>query len=96
MFERQISLGDDMNRQYMRDLRLYMLVGGMPQAVSEYLNTKNLRAVDSVKRKIIKLYIDDFRKKFSSRVGNRYLVYTKDLRKDGATMLVPVYMAGLL
>ena len=62
MLERHISLGNDMNRQYMRDLRLYMLVGGMPQAVSEYLSTKNLRAVDSVKRKIIKLYIDDFRK----------------------------------
>lgn len=62
MFERHISLGDDMNRQYMRDLRLYMLVGGMPQAVSEYLSTKNLRAVDSIKRKIVKLYIDDFRK----------------------------------
>ena len=39
-----------------------MLVGGMPQAVSEYLNTKNLRAVDAIKRKIVKLYIDDFRK----------------------------------
>jgi hypothetical protein len=62
MFEKHISLGDDMNRQYMRDLRLYMLVGGMPQAVSEYLNTKSLRTVDSVKRKIVKLYIDDFRK----------------------------------
>ena len=56
------SMGDDLNRQYMRDLRLYMLVGGMPQAVSEYLNTKNLRSVDMVKRKILKLYFDDFRK----------------------------------
>lgn len=43
------SMGDDLNRQSMRDLRLYMLVGGMPQAVSEYLNTKNLRSVDMVK-----------------------------------------------
>lgn len=60
MLEKHISLGDDMNRRYMRDLRLYMLVGGMPQAVSEYLNTKSLRTVDSVKRKIVKLYIDDF------------------------------------
>ena len=60
--ERNRSMGDDLNRQYMRDLRLYMLVGGMPQAVSEYLNTKNLRSVDMVKRKILKLYFDDFRK----------------------------------
>ncbi len=56
------SMGDDINRQRMRDLRLYMLVGGMPQAVSEYLKTKNLRSVDMVKRKILKLYFDDFRK----------------------------------
>ena len=60
--EQNRSMGDDLNRQYMRDLRLYMLVGGMPQAVSEYLDTKNLRSVDMVKRKILKLYFDDFRK----------------------------------
>ena len=60
--ERNRSMGDDLNRQYIRDLRLYMLVGGMPQAVSEYLKTKNLRSVDMVKRKILKLYFDDFRK----------------------------------
>ena len=35
--------------------------------------------------------IDAFCKKFSSRVGNRYFVYTKDLRKDEETLLVPVY-----
>ena len=60
--EKNISLGDEINRKNMRDLRLYMLVGGMPQAVSEYLQTKNLRAVDSIKRKILNLYFDDFRK----------------------------------
>jgi predicted AAA+ superfamily ATPase len=60
--EKRISLGDDINRKYMRELRLYMLVGGMPQAVCEYLQSKNLCAVDSVKRKILKLYFDDFRK----------------------------------
>lgn len=45
-----------------RDLRLYMLVGGMPQAVNEYLNTNNLSKVDAVKRRIIQLYSDDFLK----------------------------------
>ena len=61
-FEKRMSMGDELNRAKMWDLRLYMLVGGMPQAVSTYLDTKNLRAVDAIKRKIIKLYIDDFRK----------------------------------
>ena len=40
--------------------------------------------------------LDAFCEKYSSRINNRYLVYTKDLRKDGETLLVPVYMAGLL
>ncbi len=62
VFESGKSLGDDMNRKLMRDFRLYMLVGGMPQAVSEYLDTNNLRKVDLAKRDILNLYHDDFMK----------------------------------
>ena len=40
--------------------------------------------------------LDEFCKKFSARIGDRYLVYTKDLRKDEVTLLVPVYMTGCL
>lgn len=61
-FENKISLGDDVNRRMMRDFRLYMLVGGMPQAVNEYIDTNNLSKVDHVKRSILELYQDDFRK----------------------------------
>lgn len=50
------------HRKAMRDFRLYMLVGGMPQAVNAYLDTNNLSDVDQIKRDIIKLYLDDFRK----------------------------------
>lgn len=50
------------HRSKQRDLRLYMLVGGMPQAVNEYIDTNNLAKVDAVKRRIIKLYSDDFLK----------------------------------
>ena len=50
------------HRKLMRDLRLYMLVGGMPQAVDTYLKTNNLQAVDEKKREIIELYEDDFNK----------------------------------
>ena len=50
------------HREKQRDLRLYMLVGGMPQAVNEYLDTNNLAKVDAVKRRIIQLYSDDFLK----------------------------------
>ena len=60
-YEKKVPLGAAF-RNTMRNLRLYMLVGGMPQAVNTYLDTKNLKDVDAVKRKIIKLYEDDFRK----------------------------------
>lgn len=49
------------HRDAQKNLRLYMLVGGMPQAVNAYLDTNNLKKVDAVKRKIVKLYADDFR-----------------------------------
>lgn len=61
-FENKMSLGDDVNRRLMRDFRLYMLVGGMPQAVNEYIDTNNFSKVDQVKRSILELYQDDFRK----------------------------------
>ena len=53
---------DSSHRKLMRDLRLYMLVGGMPQAVDTYLQTNNMQAVDEKKREIIDLYLDDFNK----------------------------------
>lgn len=61
-FEQKKSLGDALTRKLMRDFRLYMLIGGMPQAVAAYLNENNLSLVDSVKREIIELYAEDFRK----------------------------------
>ena len=56
------GLGDAVTRQLLRDFRLYMLVGGMPQAVSKYIETNDLGAVDAIKREILELYADDFRK----------------------------------
>lgn len=56
------GVGEQLNRKMMRDFRLYMLVGGMPQAVQEFIETNNFRKVDAVKRDILKLYEDDFMK----------------------------------
>lgn len=61
-FKDRRSLGDDVVRKLLRDFRLYMLVGGMPQAVETYLETLNLMEVDKKKREIIELYLDDFQK----------------------------------
>lgn len=61
-FSNEKPLGDAVNRELMREFRLYMLVGGMPQAVSAYLESNDFSTVDAVKRNILELYIDDFRK----------------------------------
>ena len=50
------------HRKLMRDFRLYMLVGGMPQAVNAYLDTNNFEAVDQAKRLILNIYDEDFGK----------------------------------
>ena len=52
--------GNSMHRSLMRLFRLYMLVGGMPQAVDTYIQKNNLQLVDETKRRIIELYEDDF------------------------------------
>lgn len=61
-FEKRMPLGDAVHRRMMRDFRLYMLVGGMPKAVAEYIRTNNLAAVDLIKRDIVSLYEEDFMK----------------------------------
>lgn len=62
LYDKKMSIGDAVTRKLMRDFRIYMVVGGMPQAVSEYLDSHNLQEVDRVKRGIIQLYEDDFYK----------------------------------
>lgn len=83
VFEKRMSLGEGINRMKMRDLRLYMLVGGMPQAVNEYLDTKNLQSVDMVKRQIIQLYADDFRKIDSTgRISKLFMAIPSQLSRN--------------
>lgn len=55
-------LGNAVNRKLMRDFRLYMAVGGMPQAIEAFLNKNTFVEIDTVKREIIQLYEADFRK----------------------------------
>lgn len=50
------------HREAMRNFRLYLLVGGMPQAVEAYIETNNFSMVDLAKRGVIRIYQDDFQK----------------------------------
>ena len=61
-FDAKKPLGQALHRKIMNDFRQYLLVGGMPQAVLEYVETKDFEAVDAVKRRILKLYRDDVSK----------------------------------
>ena len=61
-YDAKRPLGQAANRKMLRDFRLYMLVGGMPQSVETYIETNDLRKVDEIKRDILTLYEDDFRK----------------------------------
>lgn len=73
LFNQNKPLGQELNRKLMRDFRLYMAVGGMPQAVLAYAEGKNFTEIDNVKRSIIELYEDDFKKIDSS--GRIFAIY---------------------
>lgn len=61
-FDEKVPLGAALHRKIMNDFRQYILVGGMPQAITEYIKSKNFEAVDNVKRRILKLYREDVTK----------------------------------
>lgn len=62
LLEKKRPAGNAIHRNLMRVFRLYMLIGGMPQAVETYLEKNNLQEVDEIKREIVDLYEEDFTK----------------------------------
>ena len=58
-FEKKKPLGAALHRKAMDYFRQYMIVGGMPQAVERYVETKDFERVDRVKRDILELYRAD-------------------------------------
>ena len=61
-FKNSKPLGQALHRRAMTLFREYLIVGGMPQAVDEYIRTKNFNSVDSIKRNILELYRADISK----------------------------------
>ena len=77
------AIGQATNRKLMRDLRIYMAVGGMPQAVEAYVDGKNFSEIDMVKRQIVSLYEEDFKKiDDSGRISALYHSIPAQLAKD--------------
>ena len=83
IFDCGIAIGQATNRKLMRNLRIYMAVGGMPQAVEAYINGKNFSEIDMVKRQIISLYEEDFKKiDASGRISALYHSIPAQLARD--------------
>ena len=83
VYELNGPIGQSTNRTLMKDLRLYMAIGGMPQAIQAFLEGKNFSEIDAVKRKIISLYEDDFKKiDPSGRISTLYHSIPAQLAKD--------------
>lgn len=84
------SVGQQVNRALMRDFRLYMAVGGMPQAVDAYVKGKQFSEIDTVKREIIRLYEEDFRKIDSSgRITAMFHAIPSQLAKNSRRYHLP-------
>ena len=59
MYQEQKPMGQVFHRQAMDIFRLYMVIGGMPQAVKKYVETKDFDAVDIAKRDVLAIYRND-------------------------------------
>ena len=74
-FDKKQPVGQSMHRKIMDYFRLYLIVGGMPQAIQEYLDTRSFEDVDRVKRQILNLYhncIDRYAGKYATKVNSIY------------------------
>lgn len=95
VLEQKQSLGEATHRKLMRDFRLYMLVGGMPQAVDKYIKTNDLSAVDTVKRDIIALYEEDLRKiDTSGKAAAMFDAIPSQLSKNASRYTISTVIPG--
>ena len=68
-FEKKHEMGQAMHRKAMELFRQYIIVGGMPQAVAKYVESRDFVKVDRVKRQILGLYRNDIQKYASPHAG---------------------------
>ena len=59
MYVERKPMGQAFHRKAMDAFRLYMIVGGMPQAVKKYVDTQDFDAVDAAKRDVLTIYRND-------------------------------------
>lgn len=71
-YEKGKCLDQTFHRRAMDYFRQYLIVGGMPQAVKRYRDTKNFELTERIKRDIIDLYRADI-KKYARGYTNKVL-----------------------
>ena len=100
----------NLHKDILRKFREYMCVGGIPQAVVKYAETKDFEKVDFLIRKDKKIIpieaksgktytlksLIKFKTKFSNKVGLQYVLYDGDIRCEGETVYLPYYMAAII
>ena len=79
------SVGEKTNRKLMRDFRIYMAVGGMPQAVDAYVSGKNFEEIDKIKRGILKLY-ENVAAQMIIASGNKLFYHTWEESRYGTRL----------
>ena len=83
-FKEKNPMGDSMHRKAMDYFRKYMIIGGMPQAVLEYINTNDFSKVDQVKRNILELYRADIKRhagRYSLKVESIFDIIPSQLQR---------------
>ena len=68
-FDKRKAIGQALHRKVMTLFHEYVIIGGMPQAVKEYIDTKDFEAADQIKRDILTLYREDIRKHAEGYAG---------------------------
>ena len=71
-YRNSCPVGDGMHRRILDVFRQYLVVGGMPQVVSAFAESRNLQAADAEKRDILELYRADIFK-FGGAAKHRIL-----------------------
>ena len=89
LYKRGKAVGNSLNRKLMRDFKVYMAVGGMPQAVAAYVEGRSFTEIDEVKREIINLYKDDFFKiDGTGLIGRMYESIPTQLATDKRSYII--------
>ena len=59
-FDTLTPIDDFIHQRLLTMFFIYLIVGGMPDAVKTYIDTKDIREVDKIQRDIVTLYKEDF------------------------------------